>query len=142
MPNLNYIAAQFGQELGYKADKETKSAIDAAIDVLHRNGIYALFLWLHDDNKGRKKIGVKLNKILLDSNIKGLAGSPGPNETFYGGAAEAALKLVHEKLTSDLSRMLALKNLMSLMLTYARHAAKIATPAPAEVTDQGGGNGP
>jgi hypothetical protein len=124
MSNLDFVAAEHGQKLG----KGGNEKINDSLDILHHNGIYALFLWLHEAKEGREAIGKAIDGFLRDKEIKPCwNGANGAQDIPFYMCTDPvkALLAVRENLTKDLRTMFFIKDLIDCMLTYARHMAKV-----------------
>ncbi len=110
MTNLDYLATQYGQEIGIENNIE--NIVTSALSILHGQGIYAMFLWLKAKNE-RHIVTMKLNNLLHDND------SPIPINGNLNNMDE-----VRDCLTENLKTMFLAKDLMDLTLTYARHTAK------------------
>lgn len=128
MKNLDYLAAKHGQmiieERGGGDPRDVEDAARKAVHILHEQGIFAMFLWLHEKSKkGRPAVGEKLSTMLT--------GLFEGNQKFFDlSDPTGALKAVREQLTQDLTSMLFVKDLLAQALVYALHRAK-AEPQPA-----------
>ena len=132
MQNLDYLTAKYGQailEEGLQAQNKAKTLGEAAtkaLAVLHEQGLFAMFLWLHEDKPGRKMVGLKLSAMLTDEHYSVVPGLP-DGTAFFGSApsqVKSALDAVRDHLTKDVTRMLFVKDLVAQALVYARHRAK------------------
>ncbi len=117
MTNLDYLASKYGQQIGM--ENKIENIVTSALNILHGQGIYAMFLWLKEKEKGKEKkersiVRIKLNDLFHD------ADSPIPNIT--GGLTD--MNNVGNCLTNNLKTMFLAKDLIDLTLTYARHTAK------------------
>ena len=121
MTNLDYLAAKYGQQMGFAQGLEEKT-VNTALSILHEQGIYALFLWLYQKPGERNTLGDAIQRLFRDNDspvtLSGETCIWVPNDN------EVALNNVREIFCSDLKVMFLCKDLISLMLTYARHAAK------------------
>lgn len=129
MTNLDFLAAKYGQlivdERGQVDVADIENVITAALDILAQQGIYAMFLWLHQENK-TERIPVRqhLDAFLHD------AESPvsiNPNQHVdgaIGNGVNSALNTVRDALTSDLRHMYMARTMFERILIYARHRAK------------------
>ena len=138
MKNLDYLAAKYGQRIiEEKRHDETlrdvKDASRKAVHILHEQGVFAMFLWLHEKSKkGRPAVGEKLSAMLTDDEF----GLLGAGQLFFDPSNPTeALKRVRQQLTKDLTRMLFFKDLLAQTLVYALHRAK----AEAQPTEEGAG---
>ena len=128
MSNLDFIAAKHGQDFG----KSGNESINDSLDILHRNGIYAMFLWLHENKGDRGALCKALNEFLLDHEIKPcwkVENQAQPVSFFNVNDPGSALLSVREMLTKDPHTMFFIKDLIDRMLTYARHMAKVKQAA-------------
>lgn len=135
MINLDFIAAKYGQPLAFE-DNFEESVINAALNILHAQGIYALFLWLNEAKKAeRQKIAARIQALFQDP------ANPIAIPTDQGIAGEGAegastrLNNVRDIFTQDFAVMFFAKDLISLMLVYARHGAKTRAKAPQTPVD-------
>jgi len=115
MINLDCLAARYGNEIGINPDiKTTKldTIITSALNILHGQGIYAMFLWLKENNE-RNIVIIKLDKMFHD------------NDSPISVTVDLSnMNNVRECLTNNIKTMFLAKDLIDLTLTYARHTAK------------------
>jgi len=149
MMNLDYLAAKYGQQIGLDAEVEEKT-LSTALNILHEQGIYALFLWLYQkpgECKSRESTGstdpsdslglyqkpgercaiiIGIEKLFKENDIYPIKFKG--NEFIWNNNNKKqktdALDTVRNVFTIDLRTMFIAKDLISLTLTYARHAAK------------------
>ncbi len=127
MLNLDYTAAKYGQAIIEECRCKPSEAEDAAtkaLAILHEQGIFAMFLWLHEtDGKGKPKagrdsVGLQLCKMLAET----------PHITsgkYYDEKKlKEALNAVRDNLCRDITTMFFVKDLMAQALVYARHRGK------------------
>lgn len=122
MINLDYICAKIGQNLVEEtAGKDIKTKernLRKALGVLQEDGVYAMFLWLeNEDNEIRKK----LNSLLNENEIKSKLLSD--STSFPDDFKEFCEKL--QKVAEDIDKLLFLKKILERTLTYALYHAKI-----------------
>ncbi|WP_205665667.1 hypothetical protein [Anoxybacter fermentans] len=124
MTNLDYYCMKYGQKIGSMGDekkvKEILNNIRKALGVLKEDGIYAMFLWLEDKDKGKiRKQG--LLPLLNDGNIKTMFIDKKDNfsETFEG------LCSTIKDIAKDIDKVLLLKKILERTLTYALYHAKV-----------------
>ncbi|MGI6138821.1 MAG: hypothetical protein GX117_05335 [Candidatus Hydrogenedentes bacterium] len=120
MINLDYLAAKYGQQIGLDAKVEEKT-LSTALNILHEQGIYALFLWLYQKADERRTLGVGIQNLFKDKYCPKQLEN---NESIWSNNKKDALDTVRSVFTIDLRTMFIAKDLISLTLTYARHAAK------------------
>lgn len=118
MLNLDYICMVYAQQ--FPRNKDTENNARKALGVLKEDGVYAMFLWLEDKDKG-KKIRENLTSLLNESEIKKhlLNNSdklPGDFKSF----CEALKDIVQ-----DIDKLFFMKKLLERTLTYALYHAKI-----------------
>ena len=122
MQNLDYMAAKYGQQiiLGATNDvKQLENNITSALNILHGQGIYAMFLWLCA-NTDRYRIGQGLDEMLRDDDSPLQLEDP----LFDGHNPFACLPNVINNLTSNLKTMIFVVEMINQALIYARHSAK------------------
>ena len=121
MMNLDYLAAKYGQQLGL-GTLVPESRFSTALNILHEQGIYAMFLWLHNE-KDASDIGVSLQGLFsdADSPVPLSAAAPIWEEA---NDVDKNMASCRDTFTQTLATMFIAKELISLTLTYARHAAK------------------
>lgn len=128
MENLDYLTATYGQQIIECAHQKEKTgeACTKALAILHEQGLFAMFLWLHDAKKEKEcaVIGQKLCAMLHDGDFRLLSQEEQALSFFDSAQPQVALNNVREKLTKDLTRMLFVKDLIAQALVYARHRAK------------------
>lgn len=120
MINLDYICAKIGQNLVEETkDIRTKERIlRKALGVLQEDGVYAMFLWLeNEDNEIRKK----LNSLLNENEIKSKLLSD--STSFPGDFKVFCVQL--QEVAKDIDKLLFLKKILERTLTYALYHAKI-----------------
>lgn len=126
MINLDFLAAKHGQPLAFD-DRLAESTVNTALSILHEQGIYALWLWLHEDSDQarkdkRAKIGERIEAFLRDdeSPIDITDKSP----IWSQENVKDSLDKIRNQFSSDLRQMFFCKELISHMLIYARHGTK------------------
>jgi len=123
MINLDYIAAKYGLRIVTDAEdtRQLENIINAALNILHLQGIYALFLWLHAKEE-RYCLGRNLDELLRDNHIPFCSGTL----LFLQDEPLNALNNVKDQMTKDLKKMFFLQDIIEQTLIYARHGAKAA----------------
>lgn len=119
MQNLDYLAAKYGQELGL-GTADVENAVTDALNILHEQGVFAMFLWLHEKPNDRGCVGKTLSRLLQDPESPVRVAQ----NLYDAKHTAAALVLVREQLTRNLKTMFLAKDLVAQTLIYARHAAK------------------
>jgi hypothetical protein len=122
MQNLDYLAAKYGQQMiaGTQTEvKQMENNITSALSILHTQGLYAMFLWLHAKTE-RHPIGNGLNQMFRDSNFPISL----EESMFDVDHSFESLTAVGDNLTSDLKTMIFAATMINQALTYARHSAK------------------
>jgi len=115
MTNLDYICAKIGQNLVVKADE---NIFRKALGILQEDGVYAMFLWLENEDSEIRK---KLNSLLNENEIKSklLSDSKSFPDDFKGFCEKL------QEVTEDIDKLLFLKKILDRTLTYALYHAKI-----------------
>ena len=125
MINLDYLCTKIGQEIGENGDKST---LRKALGILQEDGVYAMFLWLEEEDKKEKnkkneenKIRKKLNNLLNNEEVKKylLQNSKGFRYDFKEFCEDLS------KLSQDIDKLFFLKKILERSLTYALYHAKI-----------------
>ncbi|MBT6340123.1 MAG: hypothetical protein HOJ48_12600 [Desulfobacula sp.] len=122
MQNLDYMAAKYGQQIIFGTTNDVKQLennITSALNILHGQGVYAMFLWLCADVK-RYKIGQGLDEMLRDDDFPLQLEDP----LFDAHNPFDCLPNVITNLTSNLKTMIYVVEMINQSLTYARHSAK------------------
>ncbi len=125
--NIDYLAARYGLEM--VADSEDVGKLDnivtSALNILHLQGVYAMFLWLNAKPE-RRVVGCGLNRLLSDPGLPlAIEGGVFPvGENAGEAAVHGSLVNVRERLTRNLSVMFFAKEIINQTLIYARHGAK------------------
>lgn len=124
MENLDFLTAQYGQEIGNSGSKDKISiAVNASLEILHRQGLYALFLWLHENKKNeRHTIGRKFQELVKEEVFPYRIGDE--TAIFNTNNPMYALDNVRNNLTNDILKMFVIKEVISKVLCYARHTIK------------------
>ncbi len=133
MNNLDYVAAKHGQPLGFEYDVQ-ESVINDALSILHQQGIYALFMWLHEKPKVRGTIGAQIQSLFRDSHSPIVLGDNLEIWTKDSKNVNRALNTVRDTFSLELRVMFLARDMISQLLVYGRHAAKIRAaedPQPA-----------
>lgn len=124
MVNLDYLAAKYAFQSLANSGNEFKyldQCATTALNILHEQGIYAMFLWLKESSSSQQT-GPAARAI-----VNAL------NDLFHDGDAPFTLaanqrlhdeNVVRECLTQNLKSMFLAKNLIELSLIYVRHSAK------------------
>ncbi len=122
MINLDYICAKIGQNLVEEtAEKDIKTKeriLRKALGVLQEDGVYAMFLWLENEDS---EIREKLNSLLNENEIKSklLSNSESFPDDFKGFCEQL------QEVAKDIDKLLFLKKILERTLTYALYHAKI-----------------
>lgn len=119
MINLDYLAAKYAQTaiLASGIDfKKMDGVSTTCLNILHEQGIYAMFVWLKEKGKNCERCAVidALNRFFRDKE----------NPVCIHERDLNKLDDVRDKLTQNLKSMFLAKNLMERMLIYVRHTAK------------------
>lgn len=123
MKNLDYLAAKYGQEMGFTTGVEQKT-VNTALNILHEQGIYAMFMWLHQKRDETKFIGQSLQSLFQDEENPAQLKNNAVIWSDNKNNCSAELTMVRNHFTHNLTMMFFCKNLISLTLTYARYAVK------------------
>lgn len=126
MINLDYLAAKYGQPIGIAGEME-ESAITTALNILHEQGIYAMFLWLYEAPEKRGLIGARIQDLFKDNQAP--VRLKDDKRIWNTEEVSQSLDNVRKVFTENLKTMFLAKDLISLTLTYARHAAKVGSEA-------------
>lgn len=120
MINLDYICAKIGQNLVEETkDIKTKERIlRKALGVLQEDGVYAMFLWLENEDSEIRK---KLNSLLNENKIKSKLLSD--STSFPDDFKVFCVQL--QEVAKDIDKLLFLKKILERTLTYALYHAKI-----------------
>jgi hypothetical protein len=116
MQNLDFLAAKYGQLI---SGSNIENVVTTALDILNLQGVYAMFLWLHEKEE-RSIVGEKINEMLHSQQSP----IPIPNNVDIFSGDDAMLFHVREQLTSNIKIMFFAKELINQTLIYARHHAK------------------
>ena len=122
MQNLDYMAAKYGQQIicGATNDaKQIENNITSALNILHGQGIYAMFLWLCAKTE-RYRIGQGLDEMLRDDDFPLQLEAP----LFDAHNPLDCLPNVRNNLTGNLKTMIFVVEIINQALIYARHSAK------------------
>jgi len=117
MTNLDYYCMKYGQKIGSMGDE---NSLRKALGVLKEDGVYAMFLWLEDKDKGKiRKQG--LLPLLNEGNIKIMFIDRKDNfpDTFEGLCSKI------KDIAKDIDKVLLLKKILERTLTYALYHAKV-----------------
>lgn len=120
MVNLDYLAAKYAFQASRRNAidfKKLDNDTTTALNILHEQGIYAMFLWLNEKKRENEASALLtiLNDLFHDSDAP------------FSIAADKDLRTmnaVSECLTRNLKSMFLAKNLIELTLIYIRHTAK------------------
>jgi hypothetical protein len=128
MTNLDFLTAKYGQLIVDERNNVDiavlENAITAALDILAQQGVYAMFLWLHQDgNQGGETVRQQLDNFLHDT-ASPVAINANQHVSACINDVNNALDTVREELTSDVRRMYLIRALFERILVYARHRAK------------------
>ena len=115
MINLVYICAKIGQNLIVKA---VENIFRKALGILQEDGVYAMFLWLEEEDS---KIRKKLNNLLNQKEITRRLFSD--SKTFPDDFKGFCEKL--QEVAKDIDKLLFLKKILERTLTSALYHAKI-----------------
>lgn len=124
MTNLDFLSAKYGQQMidSWSGDKKVlENGITSALSILNKQGIYAMFLWLHADNKPeRGQLGGNVAQMFQDDAM------PLPSDAvlFAPNDVTGSMNRVREQLTQDIRIMFFAKELINQTLIYARYRAK------------------
>ena len=120
MVNLDYLAAKYAfQTLAHCGSDVAKldHCATTALNILHEQGIYAMFLWLKENRSSTAAAAIvnALDALFHDQDAP------------FTLAANQHLRdenVVRDCLTKNLKSMFLAKNLIDLSLIYVRHSAK------------------
>lgn len=120
MVNLDYLAAKYAfQTLAHCGPDVAKldHCATSALNILHEQGIYAMFLWLKENRSSTAAEAIvnALDALFHDQDAP------------FTLAANQHLRdenVVRDCLTKNLKSMFLAKNLIDLSLIYVRHSAK------------------
>ncbi|MBT3375857.1 MAG: hypothetical protein HN742_24340 [Lentisphaerae bacterium] len=115
LTNLDWLAAKYGQQIG-TASSDMDKIVTTALNILHEQGIYAMFLWLRSKTE-YEAAGRFLQALFLDRETP--ISLTGPI-----WAGNEAMDNVRDCLTQNLKTMFLAKDLIARTLVYARHTAK------------------
>jgi len=116
--NLDYLAAHHAQKLVdtlKDSAKDTENTVTKTLGVLQENGVYACFLYLYAREKKGEAIAAEM--LALFTSLKF-------SDTPNASSKDKTLKYIAEEITSDLHRLLLVKEALEQMLIYARYGAK------------------
>ena len=125
--NIDYISARYGLEMVNSSPDKKKldNIVTSALNILHQQGLYAMFLWLNGKPE-RRLVGQALNHLFTDPEtpltvadaIFPEADNPGPE------LINQSLAHLREQLTGNLQTLFFAQKLVNQTLIYARHGAK------------------
>lgn len=114
--NLDLVCAQWGQEMAQNSSHELENLLRNALSVLEEQGVYALFLYLHqEEQKMSKDIFKKLQEFLQQTPkpqpLLAQQQPPANEENF--------LRTLRDCLAGDLDKLLLAQDLLRQTLIYA-----------------------
>lgn len=114
--NLDLVCAQWGQEMAQNSSHELENLLRNALSVLEEQGVYALFLYLHqEEQKMSKDIFKKLQEFLQQT--------PKPQPLLAQQQPQANeenfLRTLRDRLAGDLDKLLLAQDLLRQTLIYA-----------------------
>jgi len=122
MVNLDYLAAKYAFQAvsGPNVDfSKFDNGATTALNILHEQGIYAMFLWLRE--KGHERNSPAGAMVTA---IDGFFHDPAAPFTLGPDRHLRDLEVVSDSLTMNLKSMFLAKSLIELILIYIRHSAK------------------
>ncbi len=121
MLNLDYECMKYAQEVSKIKDSNLENNLRKALGVLQEDGVYAMFLWLEDKDKGKN-----IRKILIDLLNESEIRKHLLNDS-YRFADEDFSKFCENlrEVAQDIDKLLFMKNLLERTLIYALYHAKI-----------------
>jgi len=119
--NLDYECMKYAQEVSKIKDSNLENNLRKALGVLQEDGVYAMFLWLEDKDKGKN-----IRKILIDLLNESEIRKHLLNDS-YRFADEDFSKFCENlrEVAQDIDKLLFMKNLLERTLIYALYHAKI-----------------
>jgi hypothetical protein len=112
---------KYAQEVSKIKDSNLENNLRKALGVLQEDGVYAMFLWLEDKDKGKN-----IRKILIDLLNESEIRKHLLNDS-YRFADEDFSKFCENlrEVAQDIDKLLFMKNLLERTLIYALYHAKI-----------------
>lgn len=120
--NLDLVCAQWGQEMAQNSSHELENLLRNALSVLEEQGVYALFLYLHqEEQKMSKDILKKLQEFLQKTpEPQPLLEQPQqPQQRQPQANEENFLRTLRDRLAGDLDKLLLAQDLLRQTLIYA-----------------------
>ncbi len=121
MEIIDMICAKYGAIIGEGQDDFSEAFVNRTLGVLQENGIYALFLYLKSQGKGKNEDCAShiQNQLfdLLKQLLNNFKGTSGPQNDIP--------KIIRDELVEDLNALFFARDLIERTLVYARYHLKV-----------------
>lgn len=118
MLNLDYICMECAQKININSNKNLANNLKKALGILQEDGVYAMFLWLEENEESIRK---GLTDLLNKSEIKKIFLADSSN--FPDDFKQFCEKL--REIAKDIDKLLFMKKLIERTLIYSLYHAKI-----------------
>ncbi len=115
--NVDMICADYGSKIAAKIDKSDESLVNKSLGVLQEEGVYAFFLFLAAQDKGKKSTSAYCIQTEIFDLLKVFFQS-------IKNSQEDILSIARNNLAEDLNDLFLSRDIIERTMVYARYHLK------------------